>query len=207
MRLVVRQMIADGRLLTVGVLTALVLLVSSGTGCDDEPVSNLSAISLLDKMLAAEKGVSYEGMRDLTWARKGRERRSFFFVRQYPGGPTLVESAGRQGGRSRRWVERFGRLYWLADKDLLLENYRVAEIGRRMVSEREGIVLEIASRHSGRPSVEIVIDADFAEFIDDDRCSGHVGMFEQHVQKCCLPASKEAGDHGDPDTAHNPPFT
>ena len=155
---IIGQAIADCRLVTVPFLSALVLFLLAGVSCDQETVSAPSAVARLQKMLEAEKTVSYEGMRDLVWFRESGERRSFFFVQHYEGGPSLVESVGRPGGRNRQWVERYGRLYWLADMKLLLENYLVTETGHRTVSDRDGIMLEIASRHAGRPSIEIVID-------------------------------------------------
>ena len=160
MRIPVQRMIADAHSLTACVLAAAVLILLTGLGCEIETTSAASAVDLLHRMLAAEKSVEYEGMRDLVRFYESGERRSFFFVQHYKNGPTLVERTGRPGGRSRRWVERFGRLYWLADKELLLKNYIVVEKGRRTVSERDGIVLEITSRHEGRPSIEIVVDVE-----------------------------------------------
>ncbi len=158
----VRQTIAERRLLTVGSVTALVLFLLTGAGCDEENMPAHSAAAFLERMLEAEKTVSYEGMRDVVWNRESGERRSFFFIQHYAGGPTLVESTGRPGrrGRGRPWVLRNGMLYWLADKDLFLENHFITEMGRRTVSDREGIVFEISSRHAGRPSIEIVLDTE-----------------------------------------------
>ena len=141
------------------VAVCVLLIWTAGCGIKSSSASSPSAVDLLKRMVAAEKSTEYEGMRDLVRFLGTGERRSFFFVQHHANGPTLVESAGRQGGPSRQWVERFGRLYWLADKQLLLQNYVVAENGRRMVSGRDGRVLEITSRHEGRPSIEIVVDA------------------------------------------------
>jgi len=143
-------------------MTALVLFLLVGTGCDEEAMPARSAAAFLDKMLEAEKTVSYEGMRDLVWSRESGERRSFFFAQHYAGGPTLVQSTGHPGRRRmlRPWVLRHGILYWLADRELLLENYLITEKGRRTVFDREGVVLEITSRYAGRPSIEIVVDTE-----------------------------------------------
>lgn len=145
-------------------LSSLLVLLTT-PGCGMETSSAAPAVDILHRMLAAEKSVEYEAMRRQVRFYESGERRSFFFVRHYRNGPTLVESMGRQGypewpGRSGGWVERFGRLYWLADKELLLKNYIVTEKGRRTISEREGIVLDVSSRHKGRPSIEVVVDAE-----------------------------------------------
>jgi negative regulator of sigma E activity len=135
----------------------VLLVVITVAGCEIRTSSAASAVDRLHRMLAAERSLEYEGMRDLVRFYGSRERRSYCFVQHYSNGPTIVESAGRSGG-SRRWVERRGRLYWLADKNLLLRNYVVEEKGRRTVSERNGLVLSITSRHEGRPSIEVVVD-------------------------------------------------
>jgi MucB/RseB N-terminal domain len=150
----------DFRVLSIGLVSLVLLAVLPGCGGEVADPPPGPAVERLSGMLEAERTLSYEAMKELHWISPRGDRWKFQFVQKYANGPSFVEGVGEPAGRSRRWMERFGRLYWLGDQKLLLENYRVREIGRGSLVGRETVVLEIESKHAGRPSIELVLDAE-----------------------------------------------
>ena len=51
---------------------------------------------------------------------------------------------------------------------------------------------------------QVVVDADFAELIDDDRVLLAVVLRQDAVQQCCLAGAKITGQHGNGNAVHDP---
>lgn len=148
--------------------SSLVLLPMAVLQCGEDSTSAAPALNRLDRMLAAERDLSYEGMKQLVYGEGRQTRQQFLFVDHDGPGSTFVEAAGVPVGRARRWKQRGSPFYWLANRQLLLRNYRVVETGTERVCDRDGVALELRSVHEGRPSMHMVVDEETGLLLSAD---------------------------------------
>jgi len=157
---------ARARALTWGAKLGALLLITQAVDCGLEQTSAAPAVNQLDRMLAAERNLTYQGMKEVEFGC----RTSFLLVSHYADGSTAVETSGvPTTRRNKSWVQRHHRFYWLKDKDLLLRNYRVRETGRGTVLGRAAIVLDIRSIHAGRPRMRLVVDEGTGLLLDVEK--------------------------------------
>lgn len=150
-------MIADTREFWV-VLSLGAVLLACAPSCGVDPGEASPAAEWLERVAAAEKAYSFEGVREVSSQCRGHSRTKWYFDTHHPGRATVSVSTGTPTGRQRRHRGFLPRLFWLKDRDVLLRNYRVAIVGREEVAERAGVVLEIRAVTSGRPSVRMIAD-------------------------------------------------
>jgi hypothetical protein len=152
-----------------GARLGALLLISQAVDCGLENTSAATAVNRLNRMLAAEREFTYQGMKEVEFG----TRTSFLFVSHYADGSTAVETVGLPTTRrNKSWVQRHRRFYWLKDKELLLKNYHVREAGRETALGREAIALVIRSNHPGRPRMRLVVDEDTGLLLDVEKFDG-----------------------------------
>ena len=136
------------------------------SACGTEPTSAAPAVNRLSRMIEAEWTQRYEGIKVVSFATGGGERVRNLYVDWKPGGKSVVERLGVAAGRRRTWRTSRPRLYWLKDRALLLRNYVVVENGPEKVAGRPCDSLLLRSRHPGRPSMRMLVDAETGLLLD-----------------------------------------
>lgn len=145
---------------------ACVVLTACDPGGAEAPVAPATEASspegraALERIVAAERSCVYSGYIRTIHGEPGEGRATRMRVSRSGTGRSVLEwEAGASGGRCFEYASRFA---WLDDPELLLANYRVslaADAGPA-VAWRETRRVSVTPRRDGRPSLELLVDAE-----------------------------------------------
>lgn len=128
------------------------------------PAPDGGGSALLREVAAAERSVAYVGTKRTIHGPRGTSRETVMEVERAAGGATVV-----------RWNDRVWSYrdlpVWLAEPELLLENYRVVvddEHGEP-VAWRPTRLIRLVPRRSDRPSAEILVDREHGVVLQEQR--------------------------------------
>jgi hypothetical protein len=117
--------------------------------------------AVLDRIVRAESTLAYHGLRTVSRGPAGASRETRFRLVHHADGRTLVEWTPVGEGARRRWSTG-SRYAWVARPELLVRNYRVTEDPAPVppVAWREARRVRIEGRRPGRPSLDLLVDAE-----------------------------------------------
>lgn len=113
------------------------------------------------RIVEAETKVAFQGIRTLTQGPRGASRETRLRLVADGAGHTLLEWPGGDEAKPRRWTVEH-RFEWVRRPELLLRNYkvRVDPAASPPVAWRETRRVEITGRRAGRPSLDLLVDAE-----------------------------------------------
>jgi len=123
--------------------------------------ADLASRRTLERIVRAETTLAYHGYRTITHGARGESRETRLRVASDGAGRTLLEWAGNDASETRRWTVDH-RFAWVRRPELLLRNYHVRadSASSDPVAWRETRRVEIVGRRPGRPSLELMTDAE-----------------------------------------------
>lgn len=148
-----------------GACAAAAVLVAAALGACRDPVASgpsSGGAGVLDHIVKAESGLAYHGYRIVAQGPIETSRQTRLHVVRTATGRMWIEWAREGDAPARRWQQTGSRFPWVERPDLVLRNYDVVldDAPAPPVAWRESRRVRIVPRHPGRPSLEILVDAE-----------------------------------------------